>query len=69
MRKIILSARRPQSCDLCGKVAELRPYGPRGEWICFQCGMKNEEAAKKAFSRRLERGDSRLGDIISGKRR
>lgn len=36
-------------CDLCGKVAELRPYGPNGENICFQCGEKNPEATEKRF--------------------
>jgi hypothetical protein len=34
-------------CELCGEVAELRPYGPNGEEICFQCGMKDEEATKR----------------------
>ena len=42
-----------QQCDLCGKVAELRPYGPNGECVCFQCGMKDEAAAKRQFSRIL----------------
>jgi len=36
-------------CQLCGKEAELRPYGPNGEWICFECGMKDEETTKKRF--------------------
>ena len=39
-------------CDLCGKVAELRPYGPGGENVCFACGMKNKAAAKRAFTLR-----------------
>jgi hypothetical protein len=39
----------PAACDLCGKVEELRPYGPHGENVCFTCGMKNEEAAKQRF--------------------
>ena len=30
-------------CEMCGKVDELRPYGPNYERICFDCGMKNEE--------------------------
>jgi hypothetical protein len=29
-------------CALCGKIAETRPYGPNGEEICFDCGIKNE---------------------------
>jgi len=31
-----------QQCDLCGEVAELRPYGPHGECICHDCGMKDK---------------------------
>lgn len=34
-------------CELCGKVDECRPYGPNGENICFECGMKDEEATQK----------------------
>jgi hypothetical protein len=30
----------PEACELCGKKSELRPYGPRFEWICVDCGMK-----------------------------
>ena len=40
-------------CELCGKVAELRPYGPHGERVCFQCGMLDEEAAKRQFGARV----------------
>ena len=25
-------------CELCGNIAELRPYGPGGASICFACG-------------------------------
>ena len=46
--------KRPNSqCDLCGKVAEVRPYGPKGEYVCFPCGMKNEEATKRAFRKKM----------------
>jgi len=45
----VIEAENEQQCDLCGKVAELRPYGPNGECVCFECGMKNEEAARRAF--------------------
>lgn len=38
-------------CELCGKIDELRPYGPKGERVCFGCGMKDEEAAKRAMNR------------------
>ena len=38
-------------CELCGALAELRPYGPRGEKVCFKCGMKNEAVTKRQFMR------------------
>ncbi len=44
-----IAATKPETCELCGKHAELRPYGPRGESVCFECAMKDEEAAKRQF--------------------
>lgn len=38
-------------CELCGKTDETRPYGPKGEEVCFDCGMKDEAAAKRGFER------------------
>ena len=38
-------------CDLCSAVAETRPYGPNGEEVCFECAMKDPEAAKRGFRR------------------
>lgn len=46
-----------EACDLCGKVDELRPYGPQGEEVCFECAMKDEAAAKRGF-RKLVLGAS-----------
>ena len=28
-------------CEKCSKVADLRPYGSSGEWICFNCAKKD----------------------------
>jgi hypothetical protein len=39
------------ACELCDKVAELRPYGPNGERVCFQCGMKDKAAAERGMRR------------------
>ena len=39
-------------CKLCGKKAELRPYGRGGENVCFDCGMLDEQAAIRAFELR-----------------
>ncbi len=32
-------------CNVSGKVKELRPYGPRGESICFKCAMEPDSKA------------------------
>lgn len=40
--KVILAKENPQQCDFCGNIAELRPYGPKGECICYTCAMKPE---------------------------
>jgi hypothetical protein len=45
-------------CELCGKKAELRPYGPNGESICFDCGMKDEKITKKKFFGLLNNTDA-----------
>jgi len=34
-------------CEMCGKVDELRPYGPNRERICFECGMKDEKTTDR----------------------
>jgi hypothetical protein len=35
----------PGTCETCGKRAELRPYGPNGARVCFDCGMKPDNRA------------------------
>ena len=37
----------PDVCDLCGAVEELRPYGPRGASICYDCAMKDEKGTER----------------------
>jgi len=41
------------ACDLCKKVDELRPYGPNGENICFECGQKDNATTEKMMGRKL----------------
>lgn len=49
---LIIEPKEPAKCDLCGAIAELRPYGPKtGENICFPCGMKNQETTEAKFKR------------------
>ncbi len=40
-------------CELCGKTADVRPYGPRGENICFECGMKDKATTERQMGRVL----------------
>ena len=49
----IIMVEEDSICELCGEKKELRPYGPNGENVCFQCAMKDEESAKKQFQRLL----------------
>jgi hypothetical protein len=49
----VIEEERPQQCDICGKIAELRPYGPNGECVCFECGMKDLPAAQSGFRKHV----------------
>lgn len=49
-----ISKELPKRCELCGRVKELRPYGPNGEDVCFECGMENEKAMGIGFERLIE---------------
>ena len=51
----IVTPENPQQCDFCGRIAELRPYGPKGECICSPCGMKDEAAAMRQLNARIDR--------------
>ena len=43
----IISEQPPEVCEMCGVVAECRPYGPNDENICFDCAMKDEDTTKR----------------------
>jgi len=30
-------------CYYCDKTSDLRPYGPRGSMVCFQCAMSTPD--------------------------
>jgi hypothetical protein len=40
-------------CEICGKTEELRPYGPGGKNVCFDCMMLDEAEAKRQFAARF----------------
>ncbi len=50
---IILREEKPQQCDFCGKIAELRPYGPNEECICYECGMLDPVTTDKMMNKVL----------------
>lgn len=50
----VIEPTEPQKCELCGKRAETRPYGPNGEDVCFPCGMNDVQAARRGFRRLIE---------------
>lgn len=50
---VVVVGESRQQCDMCGKIAELRPYGPNGEKICYACGMKDPETTDKMISKVL----------------
>lgn len=52
---ITIEKEEDQACEMCGAVEETRPYGPMGEQICYDCGMKNEEMTNK-----------RMGQVLFG---
>ncbi len=56
-KTLVIAAETLSKCELCGKIDELRPYGPKGENICFDCGMKDETTTAKMFDKRMK-GDS-----------
>ncbi len=51
---IILESDEPEApCELCGKIADLRPYGPGFKRICYECGMKNPELTQRQTNQKL----------------
>ena len=50
---VIIETEPDQQCDFCGKIAELRPYGPEGEYICYACSMKDQEITYKMMGKVL----------------
>ena len=56
--RVVICTTDAAKCDLCGAVEELRPYGPNGENICFDCGMKDETTTKKRMTQTLFKEDS-----------
>lgn len=39
-----------EMCEMCGKVDECRPYGPKDENICFDCAMKDKDTTERKMA-------------------
>ena len=50
---VIIEPEEEDVCELCGKKAELRPYGPNGERICYEYGMKHPDTTERMCRRIL----------------
>jgi hypothetical protein len=53
---VIRDGKNKKVCELCGAVKELRPYGPGGKFICFDCAMKNLKETKKQCGKIFKKG-------------
>jgi hypothetical protein len=40
----------PQACQMCGVIAECRPYGPNDEEICFECAQKDPDTTERKMA-------------------
>ena len=50
----VVAKETPQQCDDCGNIEELRPYGPNGSSVCYECAMKDPEGTMAQFSARID---------------
>ena len=63
------------ACYLCGATQNsngydnLRPYGPGGSIVCFDCIIgdpKRERAAKKQFAKHIEENSASVEETLKG---
>jgi hypothetical protein len=50
---VVIEVEPDAPCAFCKQVRELRPYGPNGESICFECGMLDEPTTKAQMAKML----------------
>jgi hypothetical protein len=56
----VLRTQPPGTCEMCGKADELRPYGPGGMRVCFECAMLDEEEAGRQFEKVLNAKEEKI---------
>jgi len=52
---LIVETTEPDECELCGCIAELRPYGPGGSSICVECGLRDVPGTEERMTEVLEK--------------
>ncbi len=50
---LVIESTPEATCAFCKRVKELRPYGPQGQSICFDCAMHDEPTTAKQFEKLL----------------
>ena len=47
---------KERKCYYCDSTEDLRPYGPDGSLVCYECGVdpEHEEETKRNFLRKLD---------------
>jgi hypothetical protein len=51
--EFVIEREPAEPCELCGTVAELRPYGPNKERICRPCGQKDPATTRARMVERI----------------
>ena len=49
----VIEAEPELICFQCGRIAETRPYGPNGEELCYECGMKDVDTTNRMMGKVL----------------
>jgi len=57
---VVVEPEVPASCEVCGVVAELRPYGVGGKKICVECAMRDPETMRTCWAAMRARLESLL---------
>lgn len=68
---LLIENEEPGRCELCGNMAELRPYGPGNKSICVDCADRDPEGTQErmdVFLRRMLMGTTHVvhpnGEIL-----
>lgn len=54
----VVRREEPGKCELCGRIAETRPYGPNNEEICTRCGVMNWETTQRKIAEAMKDTDT-----------